>query len=166
MTRFSVPRWRSVLNGSEPSNFTPNFHLAQKMRDYTDNLVTARESIGAHLASIWSLDTSRLTFHAPVIDRLNPEGWVSEEVAGLKRFAEAVEHHASQLKVVSLPLTRIISRPYPQSFYRLTSIGTDGSFRCPTEGRSSTKRCRLNNDMETDLARSTTSSWDQGEYER
>jgi len=70
--------------------------------DFTSNLVHARQLIASLYHSVRSLDTSRLIFHSPIIDRLNMDGWVSDEVGGLKRFKEAVEHASAHFDTVRL----------------------------------------------------------------
>ncbi|WWD19596.1 hypothetical protein CI109_104058 [Kwoniella shandongensis] len=62
-------------------------------QDFTEQLQHAHELIKALLDHIHSFPVERLLYHAPILDRIRWDVWKQDEVMGLKKFIEGVEHH-------------------------------------------------------------------------
>ncbi|KAK8853179.1 hypothetical protein IAR55_003881 [Kwoniella newhampshirensis] len=62
-------------------------------QDFTQQLNQAQQLIQTLLDHIHSFPIERLIYHAPILDRIRWETWQQDEVMGLKKFVEGVEHH-------------------------------------------------------------------------
>lgn len=115
MHRNVSERLQAVLLFVTPVNFAAARKLPQNMPDFTPNLHAAHDQIQSLLSHIHSFPTERLMYHAPVLDRIylpsldlrsddkktgQPRIWRQEDVMGLKKFIEGIEHHEQHIQSV------------------------------------------------------------------
>ena len=67
-----------------------------------DSLHTARSLLSSLQTSIRNTPLVSFTFVAPIIDRLQVDGWRGDDVRGLKKFIESVDMCAAVIDTVSL----------------------------------------------------------------